>query len=89
MTNRHLKFENSIWPISFGGSKRENSLDWNENYYSGVFEVADCKSLLEISKFKMADPICQIYLIEMKIITLLRPATGSRPLLKSIIKQPD
>ena len=30
-------------------------LDSNKSEYSGVFEVTDCKPLLEISKFKMAN----------------------------------
>ena len=53
--NRHSDFEYSIWWVSYGSPKCKNLLDWNERYYSGVFEVADYESLFEISKLNMAD----------------------------------
>ena len=33
------------------------SFDWNENEYSGVFEISDYEATLEILKFNMVDLI--------------------------------
>ena len=44
-------------------------LDWDENYNSGVFKVADYESSLEFSKSNMADRNVKNYLIPMKIST--------------------
>ena len=48
ITNRYSKFQNSKWRIQYGGPIRKNLLDWDENYYSGIFEVSDWESALKI-----------------------------------------
>ena len=56
VTNHNSKFRNSKWWIQHGGQKCENSLDWDENLYLGVFKVTYYEFALKIWKFKMADP---------------------------------
>ena len=55
IVNLYLKFRNSKWLIEYGRSKCKNLLDRDENYNSGVFEIADYESWLENSKSNMAD----------------------------------
>ena len=73
ITNRHSKFGNSKWRIQHGEPKCKNSLDWDENYYSGVFGVSDYELTLNLEiqdgGYNMADENVKIHLIGMKIIT--------------------
>ena len=49
--------------------KKQNLLDSDENYNSGVFEVADYESVLEISDYNMADQNVKNYLLRIKMGT--------------------
>ena len=60
ITNPHVKFQKSEWRIQYGGWICKILLDWGENWYSGVFEVADYESSLKILEFKMVDLIWRI-----------------------------
>ena len=62
ITNLYLKFWNSRWRIQYGGPKGKKLLDWDENYNSEVFKVADYESSLEILKSNMADQHIKNYL---------------------------
>ena len=53
--------------IQNGRLKFKNLLDWGGNYNSGVFEVADYESSLEISKSNMADQNVKNISIRMKM----------------------
>ena len=50
---RSLRIDTQNSKIEYCQPKCKNLLRRNENYYSALFEDADCASLLEISKFKM------------------------------------
>ena len=55
IVNIYFKCFNPKWRIQCGGPKCKNLLDGGKNYNPGVSEVADYKSLLEISKSNVAD----------------------------------
>ena len=57
ITNPNSEFRNSKWRIQYAGRKCKKILDWDDIWYSGVFEVAVYESDFIIPKFKMADPI--------------------------------
>ena len=62
-TDSSLEIRNSKWRIQYGEQKVKNLLEWDDIWYSGVFEVADEESELKNQKFKMADENADIYLI--------------------------
>ena len=55
ITNLQSNFQKSRWRVQHGGQKFENQSDFHENWYTGVFRVADYEFINRFSKFKMAD----------------------------------
>ena len=60
ITNLYSTFWNSKWWNQYGGSKCQHLLYLDENWCSGVVEVADDELSLKILKFKMPDLLWRV-----------------------------
>ena len=57
ITNPSSEFRDSKSRMQYSGWKCKKLLDWDDIWYSGVSEVANYESKINIWKFKIADPI--------------------------------
>ena len=61
ITNLKLDIQNSEWRIQYGGRQIDNSINFYDILYSGVFGVAEYQSEIIFSKFQMPDPIWRMW----------------------------
>ena len=55
--NLKLDFQNSDWQMQCGGRQNDNSVNFSDTLYTGVFRVTDYESVIKFLKLKMANPI--------------------------------